>query len=82
MLRFIAFSEQLLMGVLVLMLVAGALMVARPNLMFHPTEEEARRHGSVFRAFGVGRHQTVLPFWLAILVAGLLAYAMSLSGWL
>lgn len=58
-------------GTALLFLVSAAflILVARPNFAFKETGE--------FRAFGTRKAETLMPFWLAILLAGFLGYYMA-----
>lgn len=45
------------------------LLIARPSCMFNESGE--------FKAFGTRSSETLVPFWMAILLAGLLGYYLA-----
>lgn len=56
----------LTIAIVAMVVVAGILLALRPKLMF-------TRQGR-FKPFGTGPTETLLPFWLGILVAGVVTY--------
>lgn len=62
-------SSPLAMGIVAVVLSAVLLLSIRPTFMFDANGR--------FRAFGPGASQTLLPFWLAVLLAGVSVYYVS-----
>ena len=64
-------SSPLTVGIAGMIIAAGVLLATKPNLMFTKTGN--------FKPLGPGASETLLPFWLAILLVGIVAYYLTLT---
>ena len=57
----------------VILLIVGAIVltVIKPDFMYNNKDE--------FRAFGTGPDQTLMPFWLAVTLIGLVGYYLAFA---
>jgi hypothetical protein len=62
-------NKQIGTGILALIGTAILLWFLKPSFMF-------KKNGQ-FKNFGVGSNKTILPFWLAVLIVGIVAYGIS-----
>lgn len=64
-------SSPLTIGIVGMIIAAGVLLATKPNLMFTGAGN--------FKPLGPGPSETLLPFWLAILLVGIVAYYLTLT---
>ena len=64
-------SDALRTGILAVFITAIFLSVIHPAFMFTKSGE--------FRPFGVGEEQTILPFWLSLLMVGSAVFILKTS---
>lgn len=65
-------SDSPLRKAIMLLLVASVvLIVIKPDIMYDERDQ--------FRTFGTGQEQSLMPFWLAITLVGLVGYYLTLA---
>lgn len=61
-------SKELAVGLTAQLIVGALLVYSKPSLMFDSQGD--------YKAFGPQPGQTLLPFWMAVLLVGILAYVL------
>ena len=64
-------SSPLTVGLVATLIAAGVLLSSKPDLMFTAKGQ--------FKPLGPGPSETLLPFWLAILLAGVVFYYLTMQ---
>ena len=63
------FRNHLIVTIFIYLILSGILIFFKPNLVFKK---------STNTNFGVGSKKTLLPFWLALLLIGIISYILTI----
>lgn len=63
------FNNRVKYSLLIYLIVVMIILVTKPKFIFKKNGE--------FKPFGIGKHKTVLPFWLIIFVTIVISYYLS-----
>ncbi len=59
-------------AIFLLIVSAVVFTIVKPDFMYE-------KNGDIFRAFGTGPDQTLMPFWLAVTLVGLVGYYLAFT---